>query len=98
MCGSLLSFLASELFKLRQIFDSMIRDPSDAPLTQGLTMDTIRGVSAAGIELRDTLKKYMTPNKRISEAVSDAIAAGDFTTTELTNMYPQDKYFKSTST
>ena len=24
----------------RQIFDSMIRDPSDAPITQGLTMDT----------------------------------------------------------
>ena len=79
----------------RQIFDSMIRDPSDAPLTQGLTMDTIRGVSAAGIELRDTLKKYMTPNKRISEAVSDAIAAGDFTTKELTNI--KQKYGLSTA-
>ena len=79
----------------RQIFDSMIRDPSDAPLAQGLTMDTIRGVTAAGIELRDTLKKYMTPNKRISEAVSDAIAAGDFTTTELTNI--KQKYGLSTA-
>ena len=79
----------------RQIFDSMIRDPSDAPLTQGLTMDTIRGVTAAGIELRDTLKKYMTPNKRISEAVSDAIAAGDFTTAELTNI--KQKYGLSTA-
>ena len=79
----------------RQIFDSMIRDPSDAPITQGLTMDTIRGVTAAGIELRETLKKYMTPNKRISEAVSDAIAAGDFTTKELTNI--KQKYGLSTA-
>ncbi len=62
----------------RAIFDQMVNDPGDTVITTGLSLDTIRGVTAAGVELRDTLKKYTGPNKRISQVVSDAIAAGDF--------------------
>jgi hypothetical protein len=67
----------------RELFQQMLSDPTDAAIVPGLSLDTIRGVTAAGVELREVLKKYATPGKRISQIVSDAVAAGDFTPREL---------------
>lgn len=78
----------------REIFDKMINDPGDTVITPGLSLDTIRGVTAAGIDLRQTLKKYATPGKRISKVVSDAVAAGDFKPEQLSGL--RQKYGLST--
>jgi len=79
----------------RQIFDDMVNNPGDTQIAQGLSLDTIRGVTAAGVELRDRLSQFMTPNKRISEAVADAIDAGVLKTEDLTKL--RQKYGLSTS-
>lgn len=69
----------------RSIYDRLL-DPTNVDnLAPGLSMDTIRGVTAAGIDIRRTLQARMTadPTKRISAVIADAIDAGELTTEQL---------------
>lgn len=72
----------------QQILNNIMGGASDDMIAPGLDMHTVRGIAAAAIDLRETLK--MNPGERVSSSVARAIEEGRISTSALASL--GDKY------
>ena len=66
------------------IFSRMLDDRANELIAPGLDMNTVRGIAAASIKLKERLK--LKPGDRISTAVAEGISSGAIQTDDLTKI------------
>ncbi len=66
------------------IFSRMLDERANELIAPGLDMNTVRGIAAASIRLKETLK--VKPGERIGQSVAKAIANGDIQADEITRI------------
>ena len=89
--------LDPELVQLGDGLRSLILNSEvDKDIKSSLSLDVIKGITAASLDLRKSLAKSLkeTPNKRITTIVSEGIRDGSITTDSIKNI--KDKYGLST--
>lgn len=68
----------------QMIFNRMLDERANELIAPGLDMNTVRGIAAASIKLKEKLK--LRPGERISSAIADGIANGTIQADEITNL------------
>ena len=71
----------------QMIFSRMLDERANELIAPGLDMNTVRGIAAASIKLKERLK--LRPGERVSSGVARAIADGSIQTDELTDIRRQ---------
>ena len=69
------------------IFSRMLDERANELIAPGLDMNTVRGIAAASIKLKERLR--VRPGQRISTAVADGISSGAIQTDEITQIRRQ---------
>lgn len=83
--GVPLEKLSEDKVKMGQeIFNNFLDPNYNGMIAPGLDMNTIRGIAAASIELKEKLN--LKPGQRITEAVADGLAKGDITSDTITQL------------
>lgn len=68
----------------QMIFNRMLDERANELIAPGLDMNTVRGIAAASIKLKETLK--LRPGERVSSAVARGISDGTIQADQITNI------------
>lgn len=68
----------------QQIFNRMLDDRANELIAPGLDMNTVRGIAAASIKLKETLK--LRPGERVSSAIARGISEGSVQADQITSI------------
>lgn len=75
---------ADQVAEGEMIFNRMLDERANELIAPGLDMNTVRGIAAASIKLKERLK--LRPGQRVTEAIADGISNGTIQTDEITDI------------
>jgi len=75
---------ASSVDEGRRLFDRMLDERANELISPGLDMNTVRGIAAASIKLKETLR--IRPGERVSSAIARGITDGTIQADQITSI------------